>query len=117
MISSDHCNDPDALQFYDTENGWAEDFDCCSDLAKGCPTILDLGCGTGVLAMALARKPDCFLVGVDPAAAMLALVKQRCGGASVSDHPCRDWAVAQEEASAKGQRLPGATSRWNRGKI
>ena len=31
-------------------------------------------------------------------------------------HPWRDWAVAQEEASAKGQRLPGATSRWNRGK-
>ena len=24
--------------------------------------------------------------------------------------------MAQEEASAKGQRLPGATSRWNRGK-
>jgi ATP-dependent DNA ligase len=31
-------------------------------------------------------------------------------------HPWRDWADAQEEASAAGQRLPGATSRWNRGK-
>ncbi|HEV8658701.1 MAG TPA: ATP-dependent DNA ligase [Thermoanaerobaculia bacterium] len=31
-------------------------------------------------------------------------------------HPWRDWAEAQEEANAKGQRLPGATSRWNRGK-
>ena len=35
---------------------------------------------------------------------------------ALEDHPWRDWAVAQEEASAKGQRLPGATSRWNRGK-
>ena len=35
-------------------------------------------------APALARKPDCLVVGVDPAAAMLALAKQRCGGASVS---------------------------------
>ena len=35
---------------------------------------------------------------------------------ALEGHPWRDWAEAQEEASAKGQRLPGATSRWNRGK-
>src|SRR5262245_1174349 len=35
---------------------------------------------------------------------------------ALEDHPWRDWAEAQEEAEAKGQRLPGATSRWNRGK-
>src|SRR5215469_2214160 len=35
---------------------------------------------------------------------------------ALEDHPWRDWAVAQQEASAKGQRLPGAASRWNRGK-
>ena len=35
---------------------------------------------------------------------------------AMEDHPWRDWAEAQEEANAKGQRLPGATSRWNRGK-
>jgi ATP-dependent DNA ligase len=35
---------------------------------------------------------------------------------ALEDHPWRDWAVAQQEASAKGRRLPGATSRWNRGK-
>jgi ATP-dependent DNA ligase len=32
---------------------------------------------------------------------------------ALQDHPWRDWAEAQEEA---GQRMPGATSRWNRGK-
>jgi ATP-dependent DNA ligase len=35
---------------------------------------------------------------------------------ALADHPWRDWAEAQEEASDTGQRLPGATSRWNRGK-
>jgi ATP-dependent DNA ligase len=35
---------------------------------------------------------------------------------ALDGHPWRGWAEAQEDANAKGQRLPGATSRWNRGK-
>jgi ATP-dependent DNA ligase len=35
---------------------------------------------------------------------------------ALEGHPWRGWAEAQEEANANGQRLPGATSRWNRGK-
>ena len=35
---------------------------------------------------------------------------------ALDNHPWRDWAEAEQEASAKGQRMPGATSRWNRGK-
>jgi ATP-dependent DNA ligase len=35
---------------------------------------------------------------------------------ALKGHPWRDWADAQSEANAKGQRLPGASSRWNRGK-
>ena len=35
---------------------------------------------------------------------------------ALGGHPWRDWAAAQAEASAKMQRLPGASSRWNRGK-
>jgi ATP-dependent DNA ligase len=35
---------------------------------------------------------------------------------ALAGHPWRDWAEAQAEANEKGQRLPGATSRWNRGK-
>jgi len=35
---------------------------------------------------------------------------------ALQGHPWRDWAEAQEEANAKMQRLPGASSRWNRGK-
>jgi ATP-dependent DNA ligase len=32
------------------------------------------------------------------------------------DHPWRDWAEAQQEAAATGQRMPGGPSRWNAGK-
>jgi ATP-dependent DNA ligase len=35
---------------------------------------------------------------------------------ALDSHPWRDWAEAQEDAETKGQRRPGATSRWNRGK-
>jgi ATP-dependent DNA ligase len=35
---------------------------------------------------------------------------------ALDDHPWRDWAEAEADAHAKGQRLPGATSRWNRDK-
>ncbi|HEX3244894.1 MAG TPA: ATP-dependent DNA ligase, partial [Chloroflexota bacterium] len=35
---------------------------------------------------------------------------------ALEGHPWRGWAEAQAEASEKMQRLPGATSRWNRGK-
>jgi ATP-dependent DNA ligase len=35
---------------------------------------------------------------------------------ALDDHPWRDWAAAEEEASMTGQRMPGGTSRWNRGK-
>jgi ATP-dependent DNA ligase len=38
----------------------------------------------------------------------------RRGG--LDEHPWRDWALAEAAAAEEGRRLPGATSRWNRGK-
>jgi len=35
---------------------------------------------------------------------------------AMENHPWRGWAEAMDEANAKGQRMPGASSRWNRGK-
>jgi ATP-dependent DNA ligase len=35
---------------------------------------------------------------------------------ALEGHPWQGWAEAQSEANARGQRLPGATSRWNAGK-
>lgn len=35
---------------------------------------------------------------------------------SMDAHPWREWALAEAAASEEGRRMPGATSRWNRGK-
>ena len=35
---------------------------------------------------------------------------------ALEGHPWCDWAEAQQEANAKMHRVPGASSRWNRGK-
>jgi ATP-dependent DNA ligase len=35
---------------------------------------------------------------------------------ALADHPWRQWAEADAEAEASGQRRPGAQSRWNAGK-
>ena len=34
----------------------------------------------------------------------------------MDEHPWREWALAEAAAVEQGRRLPGATSRWNRGK-
>jgi ATP-dependent DNA ligase len=35
---------------------------------------------------------------------------------ALENHPWRDWAEAQQQAAEEGQRMPGASSRWNSGK-
>ena len=35
---------------------------------------------------------------------------------ALDEHPWREWAAWSEAAEGSGQRMPGATSRWNRGK-
>jgi ATP-dependent DNA ligase len=35
---------------------------------------------------------------------------------AIAGHPWREWREWEEQAAAEGRRLPGATSRWNRGK-
>jgi len=72
--------DPDLAQFYDIENGWAEDLDHCRSLAEGCASVLDLGCGTGLFAASLTQGD---VVGIDPAAAMLDIAAKRPGGERV----------------------------------
>ena len=37
-------------------------------------------------------------------------------GGAMDDHPWREWALAEAAAVEEGRRMPGATSRWNRGK-
>lgn len=75
--------DPDLTDFYDLENGWAPDTEYCRALAADASAVLDLGCGTGLLAAALAGEGRAVL-GVDPAAAMLAVARKRTGGDRVT---------------------------------
>jgi ubiquinone/menaquinone biosynthesis C-methylase UbiE len=74
--------DPDLVQFYDLENDWTADCAYCRDLAKQAKSVLDLGCGTGRLAAALSEGRQ--VTGVDPAAAMLDIARNRPGGAGVT---------------------------------
>lgn len=74
-------DDPELADFYDLENAWGRDFDFCARLAQEARSVLDLGCGTGELAAKLSE--DCTVVGVDPAAAMLAVARARPGGERV----------------------------------
>lgn len=73
--------DPSLVEFYDIENGAWDDFGFCATLAKDAASILDLGCGTGQLAVMLADGRR--VVGVDPAGAMLDVARNRAGGDKV----------------------------------
>lgn len=86
-------SDPDLVQFYDIENTGGEDFDYCLALGRQARSVLDLGCGTGQLATALATGRR--VTGVDPARAMLDTARTRPGGKQV------DWV----EADARTVRL------------
>ncbi|WP_337441987.1 class I SAM-dependent methyltransferase [Ensifer adhaerens] len=79
MPSDKLYNDPGLVAFYDIENGWTADSQYLKTMAEGRASILDLGCGTGMLTAALAETGK-RVVGVDPAAAMLDVARQRPGG-------------------------------------
>ncbi|OCP23382.1 MULTISPECIES: class I SAM-dependent methyltransferase [unclassified Ensifer] len=70
-------NDPSLVEFYDIENGWTADSEYLKTMAASRTSILDLGCGTGLLAAALTQQGGKRVVGVDPAAPMLDVAKKR----------------------------------------
>lgn len=75
-------NDPLLAQFYDSASQTRLDFAFCLDLAKQGQAVLDLGCGTGTLAVQLAKK--CDVTAVEPAQAMLEIARKREGGGEVN---------------------------------
>lgn len=93
--------DPALAQFYDLENGWADDLDYCFELAADARSVLDLGCGTGQLAARLAEGPagEHTVVGVDPAAAMLEIAQARPGGEGVA------WVRSEAQALRLDRRF------------
>lgn len=76
----------DALlaSFYDAFNPWMACDDFYLDLAKACGgKVLDIGCGTGMLAARIARE-GIPVTGVDPADGMLRVARARDGGDRVT---------------------------------
>lgn len=74
--------DPQLAQFYDWTNPWPKDFDFFASLVTPRSRVLDLGCGAGIFSTALAASGH-RVTGVDPAAAMLAIARNRDGGDGV----------------------------------
>lgn len=79
-----HYTDPRLADLYDLENVWGPDNDSWLELADevGAWTVIDLGCGTGLITRALAVG-DRVVIGVDPSPAMLAVATKGPGADKV----------------------------------
>ncbi len=84
MQLDQHYVDPRLVAMYDTDNPRGADYDFYLGLAAelGAHTILDLGCGTGLLTRELATDGR-EVTGVDPAPAMLAHARKQPGAERV----------------------------------
>lgn len=89
--------DPRLAAVYDTECAGREDHDFYLALADelGAERVVDLGCGTGVFAVDLARRGH-TVIGVDPAAAMLDIARRRSVGLPI------DWIHGTADDVATG---------------
>ncbi|TDK28113.1 class I SAM-dependent methyltransferase [Arthrobacter crusticola] len=90
--------DPRLVRLYDADNPGGPDHDFFRSLADevGARTIVDLGCGTGLLTVALAA-PARTVTGIDPSASMLALARSRPGAERVT------WRVGDSAAIGAAQ--------------
>jgi len=80
-----HYVDPRLVELYDQANPRGADTDFYLQLAKdlNAHTILDLGCGTGLLTRELAVVGHRQVIGIDPASAMLTVARRQPGAERV----------------------------------
>lgn len=80
----EHYQNSRLTALYDLDSGWSQDREFYFRLAGDMPMdILDLGCGTGLLCDAYASKGH-KVTGVDPAAAMLDVARDKPHGKSIN---------------------------------
>lgn len=80
-----HYTDPRLVSLYDEDNPRGIDYDFYIQLAQEIEahTIMDLGCGTGLLTRELASH-GWQVTGIDPSPAMLAYARQQADAATVT---------------------------------
>lgn len=71
-----HYTNPKLTKLYDLDSGWSKDRDFYLNLATPGNKVLDLGCGTGLLSEAFAKR-SCDVTAVDPAEGMLQIAKRK----------------------------------------
>lgn len=71
-------NDPRLVALYDTFNAYGDDTEFFCALAEklSAATIIDLGCGTGLLTCELAKRGH-QMIGIDPAPKMLSVARSK----------------------------------------
>lgn len=84
-MTADPFRDTDLVELYDLDNPAGADHDFYRALAAGvgARTIVDLGCGTGLLTRSLAG-PGRAVTGVDPSATMLGFARRQPGADAVT---------------------------------
>lgn len=86
-----HYVNPKLTKLYDLDSGWNIERDFYLSLAGNSPkSILDLGCGTGLICNALVGKGH-DVTGADPAPAMLEVAKAQPNGSRVN------WVLAKAQ--------------------
>ena len=98
MHLDQHYIDPRVTAIYDTECAGRDDIEFYLVLARElhAHNVIDLACGTGVLAVDLAAQ-GASVVGVDPAGAMLDVARGRPGGDQVR------WINGDSSAMPEGE--------------
>jgi SAM-dependent methyltransferase len=101
MTTADHYNQPELADLYDDENVWDASADFYRDLARelGVKTLLDLGCGTGLVTRGISAAIGCAAVGLDPAAPMLAVARRKTNGEAV------EWIEGDARTARLGRRF------------